>query len=87
MLISFLFQVYIYKVDKKEKISDNPSNFTIMVTNLPQNTEYNELRDEIERELNGNKEKNRDNLETKKRNLRSVEYDIDYEKEKAKKEI
>ena len=63
VLISFLFQVYIYKVDKKEKISDNPSNFTIMVTNLPQNTEYNELRDEIERELNGNKEKNRDNLD------------------------
>lgn len=31
--------------------------------------------------------KNRDDLETKKRNLRKVEYDIDYEKEKTKKEI
>ena len=51
LIICYYSKQYIYKTNQQDKVSDKPSSFTVMISNLPKNTEYDELKDGIESEL------------------------------------
>ena len=48
VFIPLLFKLYIYKINGKDKTSESPSSFTVMIKNLPKNTDFNELKTKIE---------------------------------------